>query len=42
MNIGEAAKLSGLTVKTELSGLAASCDGDHRPDCPILNALSGG
>ena len=30
------------SLKTELSGLAASCDGDHRPDCPILNALSGG
>ena len=30
------------SLKAELSGLAASCDGDHRPDCPILNALSGG
>ena len=29
------------SLKAELSGLAASCDGDHRPDCPILNALSG-
>ena len=30
------------SLKDELSGLASSCDGDHRPDCPILNALSGG
>ena len=30
------------SLKDELSGLAASCDGDHRPDCPILTALSGG
>lgn len=30
------------SLRDELSGLAASCDGDHRPDCPILNALSGG
>ena len=30
------------SLKDQLSGLAASCDGDHRPDCPILNALSGG
>ena len=30
------------SLKDELSSLAASCDGDHRPDCPILNALSGG
>ena len=30
------------SLKEELSGLASSCDGDHRPDCPILNALSGG
>jgi len=29
------------SLRDELSGLAASCDGDHRPDCPILNALSG-
>ena len=29
------------SLKYELSGLASSCDGDHRPDCPILNALSG-
>jgi|TARA_X000000950_G_scaffold182790_1_gene221498 Cu(I)-responsive transcriptional regulator len=30
------------SLKDELSGLASACDGDHRPDCPILNALSGG
>ena len=30
------------SLKDELSGLAAACDGDSRPDCPILNALSGG
>ena len=30
------------SLKDELSGLASSCDGDNRPDCPILNALSGG
>ena len=29
------------SLRDELSGLAASCDGDHRPDWPILNALSG-
>ena len=30
------------SLKHELSGLASACDGDNRPDCPILNALSGG
>ena len=30
------------SLRDELSDLAASCDGDNRPDCPILNALSGG
>jgi Cu(I)-responsive transcriptional regulator len=30
------------SLKDELSGLASACDGDHRPDCPILKALSGG
>ena len=30
------------SLRDELSGLAASCDGDHRADCPILDALSGG
>ena len=29
------------SLKDELSSLAASCDGDHRSHCPILNALSG-
>ena len=29
------------SLKDELSGLASACDGDSRPDCPILNALSG-
>ena len=29
------------SLKDELSGLASACDGDHRPDCPIPNALSG-
>jgi Cu(I)-responsive transcriptional regulator len=29
------------SLKDELSGLASACDGDHRPNCPILNALSG-
>ena len=29
------------SLKDELSDLASACDGDHRPDCPILNALSG-
>ena len=29
------------SLRDQLSGLAASCDGDHRPDCPILDALSG-
>ena len=29
------------SLRDELSGLASACDGDHHPDCPILNALSG-
>ena len=29
------------SLKDELSGLASACDGDNRPNCPILNALSG-
>ena len=29
------------SLRDELSCLAAACDGDHRPDCPILDALSG-
>ena len=30
------------SLKDELSTLAASCDGDNRSYCPILNALGGG
>ena len=34
-------KITELTsLKSELSRLATSCNGDHRPDCPILDALS--
>ena len=29
------------SLKDELSGLVSACDGDDRPNCPILNALSG-
>lgn len=29
------------SLKDELSALASACDGDNRPNCPILNALSG-
>mgnify|MGYP001438746451 FL=1 len=29
------------SLRDELSCLAATCDGDHRPECPILDALSG-
>ena len=29
------------SLKHELVKLADSCDGDNRPDCPILDALSG-
>ena len=40
--VAENSRLAELqSLRDELSGLAASCDGDHRPDCPILNALSG-
>ena len=28
------------SLRDELSCPAAACDGDHRPDCPILDALS--
>jgi len=36
-------KLKELTsLKKQLSHLASSCDGDNRPHCPILNALSAG
>ena len=27
------------SLKDELSDLASACDGDHRPNCPILEAL---
>ena len=27
------------SLKDELSALANACDGDHRPNCPILEAL---
>jgi MerR family copper efflux transcriptional regulator len=30
------------SLKDQLSHLAAGCDGDDRPDCPILDALSNG
>ena len=34
-------KMKELTsLKHQLSSLAASCNGDHRSDCPILEALS--
>lgn len=34
-------KITELTsLKSELSRLATSCNGDHRSDCPILDALS--
>lgn len=29
------------TIRDTLSGLAAACSGDARPDCPILKELSG-
>jgi len=28
-------------LRDELAQLVASCHGDHRPDCPILDALDG-
>lgn len=35
-------KLEELNIlKTQLSELVDSCNGDSRPDCPILDALSG-
>lgn len=30
------------TLKDELTRLAAACNGDDRPDCPILKGLSSG
>ena len=34
MNIGEVAKSSSVSAK-----MIAACQGDHRPDCPILHGL---
>ncbi len=28
-------------MRTTLSDLADACDGDHRPDCPIISSLEG-
>ena len=28
-------------MRTTLSHLAEACDGDHRPDCPIIKGLAG-
>lgn len=30
-----------MEMRTTLEGLAAACDGDHRPECPIIDALDG-
>lgn len=36
-------KIAELTaVREALQELAASCDGDHRPECPILRDFAGG
>lgn len=29
-------------MRATLAALADACDGDHRPDCPIIEGLSGG
>lgn len=29
-------------MRATLSHLAEACDGDHRPDCPIIDGLAGG
>jgi Cu(I)-responsive transcriptional regulator len=29
-------------MRRTLASLAAACDGDHRPDCPIIEDLAGG
>lgn len=29
-------------MRQTLSTLASACDGDHRPDCPIIETLAGG
>ncbi|WP_373696440.1 Cu(I)-responsive transcriptional regulator [Hyphobacterium lacteum] len=28
-------------IRKVLSGLVEACEGDHRPDCPIMDSLSG-
>jgi MerR family copper efflux transcriptional regulator len=28
-------------MRRTLAGLAEACDGDHRPDCPIIEGLAG-
>ena len=28
-------------MRASLAGLASACDGDHRPDCPIIESLAG-
>ena len=28
-------------IRSVLSKLVSACDGDHRPDCPIMDSLSG-
>lgn len=30
-----------LEMRATLDGLVAACDGDHRPECPIIDALDG-
>ena len=30
-----------MEMRATLEGLAAACDGDHRPECPIIDALDG-
>ncbi len=36
------ARIAGLqAMKTAIANVAEQCHGDHRPDCPILDALSG-
>ncbi len=31
-----------MEMRTTLAGLVAACDGDDRPDCPIIAGLEGG
>jgi len=30
-----------MEMRTTLSTLSAACEGDHRPDCPIIDSLAG-